>query len=261
MKNTFILKTSWCVIFLLLSVFIFGQKRYSLSFQIKQGITGIEKNMEDDQFSENIIPGGDLSIGIENDFYFFRKKYLSGSVGVLWNFNSFAKRTKRNTTIFNSTGTSSFYSQRTFRFNSHSIIFPISLNTQLKNIGFSFGIIPRYHLSTKLIDEYLLNSSGIPNEYEVQSITYKAGKYVSISPFNMGSGADVFLQTKMDVQFLVGVNLFLNDRLAFELEYKNIIDVNYLIIEVEPDFDVFTRPKWYDFNSKAITLGMSWRIF
>ncbi|MFK7774602.1 MAG: hypothetical protein AB8F94_20855 [Saprospiraceae bacterium] len=200
MKNAFTLKTSWCVIFLFLSVFLFGQKEYSLSFQLKHGITGLEGNEQPDgEFGRIIretIPGGDFSIGIKTNFFFSEEKIISGNFGILWNYYSFARIEKEN--VPNAFGVREEH-ETTFRFSSHSVNFPMSLTTRFWRIGFSVGIIPRYHLSTKVNEDAIIYSS-ISNNYKVESLIFEAGKMnTNIIP-NMACDIDVSLEAEMDVQ-------------------------------------------------------------
>lgn len=261
MKNAFSLKVSWCVIFLLLSVFLFGQKKYSLSLQVNQGIIGLEKDQKRilnfKEIQEETIPGGIFSAGIKNDFSFFRKEILGVSFGILWNYYSFVRKEDESSIFLFGPGSLSDF-ETTFRFSSHSVIFPISLNTQIWKIGFSVGIIPRYHIGTKLTKELLIKFNDPTNDYEVKVLVYEAGKLNTNVLSHFGCEEDVSLENQIDMQILLGMNLFLSENLSLGLEYKNIVDVNYMKVFCSENHNNNIN---YDFNSRGITLGLSWRIF
>ena len=200
MKNAFTLKTSWCILFLFLSIVLFGQE-HSLNFQAKQGITGFRNQKGYNSYPpQKIIPGGDFSIGLDYQFSFFSKKIFIGSVGVLWNTYSFARRSITETNvvfIFNiPTIIPPKRDYTTHRFQSSSIMLPIKIKSQIKRIRLSLGLISRFHLSTKLYYEEIEEVISAPLNYESLAVTYMAGESISNSPFRNGHSERVFLKKK-----------------------------------------------------------------
>ncbi len=265
MKNAFSLKNSWCILFLFLSVFLFGQKG-SLSFQVKQGMTGFEIKKFDNSSYDKII-GGDFSIGLDYSYSFFKKKYFAGSFGILWNTSSFAERRIHETNfgfVFNvPTSISPRREETTYRFHINSILFPLKIKTQVRKIGISLGLISRYHLSTKMLFEEITEVISAPLDYEVVAITYKAGETILDSPLNYGRGEQLFLKDKMDIQFLFGLGFFLNERISFELEYRDLLyNNNFLKMRRETFFGEWNIPsRKYDFSLATISIGVNYRIF
>ena len=172
-------------------------------------------------------------------------------MGVLWNYNSFARRKR-----FPFSG-----NVRTYRFQSHSIVFPISLGMQLHKMGFSTGFIFRYHLSTKLLSEKLIELMS-PFDYSLLQTTYKAGEYIPSSPLNMGYGERAFLDDKIDVQFFFSYDFYLNDKFFISLEYRNLVEANYFNVESDVHSGIrggFSRN--YEFSSETISIGVNYKIF
>lgn len=264
MKNAFSLKINWCLLFLFCSVLLFGQQ-HSLNFQVKQGITNFKNLKRDYSGSEKFnILGGDFSIGFNYRYSFFKEKYFTGSVGVLWNHFSFSKRIISRTNYW--INAPSFYPyegyENTDRFQTHSINFPIAVKTQVRKIGFSLGLISRVHLSSKLFYENLKKIKNAPLEYDLLKITYEAGETISDSPLNSGREQRAYLKNKMDIQYLFGVEFFLHERMSFELEYRNLIYDNYFIVASES----YTGLKngyveRYEFSLGTISIGVNCRIF
>jgi len=261
MKNAFTLKISWCVVLLFLSGILFGQKRYSLSLQVKQGITGLEQDgIEKEsniEYRTSVIPAGEFSTGINFDYSFFKKKYLSLSGGILWSYNSFTREKIAHTP--NALNSKIYERYRTYRFQTHAIIFPIQLNTRWKKVGTSFGLVPRYPLKTKVVFEQLSGNTDTPENARLFTRTYEDG---DIAIFSFTGSERVALDKDLDlIQYLVGLNLYLNDKISFEFEFKDFFNTNYLRKKYQDTSNNEADTESFNPNSTTISVGLNYRIF
>lgn len=251
MKSTITLKICLSILFLFSSIIIFGQKRYSLSLQIKQGITGFgnDRNQTGSSFQEKLSVklGNDISLGTGIDYFFGVKRRFSISGSVLWNFYTFQRKEE---SIFVPLGVPiSIIENKTETFQCQSLLFPLKLNLQRKYFGFSLGVVPRHRLKTKVTIDYQSLSGGTSLKELIYTRTqFFEGERLPDVP-EYGS---IEFDSQMDIQYLLGINFYLYNQLTFSLEFRNLILKNNLLIN---GID-FINP-----NTGTISLSMNWRIF
>ena len=251
MKTKLTSKNNLVFFFIFISIHLFSQNPLSVILHFNHGLSGIDPNgLEVAPFgitTYSVKYGGDLSIGIGFNYFIDEKRKFSFNGSILWNYYSFQRKEESSFTPFG--GMTTANSSRSQYYQAHSILFPMKWNKHLGQLSFTLGLVPRFRLQTKMTSDYInlsATSLFVPSMINYNTRRYKAG---AKHPTREGI---VDLKYKIDLQYVAGINYHINDELAINIEFRNIILENNLMY----NGDVIGEP-----NAGTISFGMSWKIF
>ena len=119
----------------------------------------------------------------------------------------------------------------------------------MDHFSFSFGLVPRIRLQTKMTFDFLSTSVsfGAPPTEVQNTFRFKNGDQYPGLPFE----GRAEMEHDIDLQYLIGINYHINDDFAVNIEFRNLALENRLML---------IDRKIANPNSGTVSLGITWNL-
>lgn len=229
------LKLSQITLLLTFTTLLSAQNKWSFSTSLQGGFAGAKSNKIQIVDGRNIHHSShqvfDFSTGVEANYYFSSKKRWSVSSGLIYNTTFLNRKVDSNPTGF----TLELSRSQNDKFRTHSLVVPIRFNAHLKKWQISVGILPQYHVSTKLKNE--ITTWRAAGQWEIGDSVFFAGDPVrfqktytvkdgDVRTLNSGDTESFYLEKKMTIQYSFGIAYQITKRFQVYAEIKDYLTKN-----------------------------------